>query len=89
MTKVDDHVRIRLISQLIKGVSGILQILFKYFNGTSILKSFVLPAAGVCLVNFTLHLSDALLPGKLTILPSLSKIGLSLWYCHKPFDVFE
>ena len=78
MTKGDDHVRIRLILQLIKGASRVLQILFKYFNGTAILTSFVLLAAGVCLVNFTLHLNDALLPGKLIILPLLSNAGSSL-----------
>ena len=45
------------------------QKLLKYFNGTVILTSFVLPAAEVFPVNFNLKLNDALLPGKLTILP--------------------
>ena len=45
MTQVADHVRIRLISQLSKGISKVLQKLLKYFNGTAILTSFVLPAA--------------------------------------------
>ena len=65
----------RLISQLISGTSRVLQILPKYFNGTAILASFVLPAAGFFSVIFTLSLKDALLPGKLTILPLLSDVG--------------
>ena len=68
MTQVDDHVRMRLISQLIRGISRVLQNLLKYFNGTTILTSFVsfyhLPAALVFPVVFTLYLNDALLPEK-------------------------
>ena len=45
MTQVDDHVRMRLVSQVIKGISKVFQKLIKYFNGTAILTSFVLPAA--------------------------------------------
>ena len=37
----------RLISQLINGISRVSQKLLKYFNGTAISTSFVLPAAGV------------------------------------------
>ena len=35
-TQFSDQVKIRFISQLIKGVSGVLQKLLKYFNGTAI-----------------------------------------------------
>ena len=78
MTHVDDQVKMRLISQLIKGISRVLQKLLKYFDDTAILASFVLLAAGVFPVIFSLDLNDALLPGKLTILPLLSKAGSSL-----------
>ena len=42
----------RLISQLIKGISRVLQKLLKYFNGTAILTSFVFPAAEVLLQSY-------------------------------------
>ena len=41
ITLFADQVKIRLTSQLIKGVSRVLQKLFKYFNGTMILTSCV------------------------------------------------
>ena len=78
MTHVDDQVKMRLISQLIKGISRVLQKLLKYFDYTTILTSFVLLAARVFPVIFSLDLNDALLPGKLTILPLISKAGSSL-----------
>ena len=56
---VDDQDKIRLISQLIKGISRVLQKLLKYFNGTAVLKSFVLPSSGVFPVIFNLDLSDS------------------------------
>ena len=59
ITQVDDHVKIRLTSQLINSISGVLQKLHKYFNGTIILTSFVLPPAGVFPVIFTLDLNDS------------------------------
>ena len=48
----------RLTSQLVKGISRVLQKLLKYFNGTGILTSFVLPAAGVFPVILILNLND-------------------------------
>ena len=36
MTNFTDQVRIKLVSQLIKGSSRVLQKLLKYFNGTAI-----------------------------------------------------
>ena len=56
--EVDDHVKKRLTSQLINSISRVLQTLLKYFNGTIILTSFVLPPAGVLPVIFTLDLKD-------------------------------
>ena len=52
--KVNDHVKIRLTSQLINGISRDLQKLLKYFNGTIILISFVLPPARVLPIIFNL-----------------------------------
>ena len=49
----------RLISQLINGISRVLQKLLKYFNGTAISTSFVLPAAGVFHVILILNLDDS------------------------------
>ena len=47
VTQSVNQVKIRLISQLIKGISRVLQNLLKFFNCTAISTSFVLPAAGV------------------------------------------
>ena len=59
ITKVYEQVKIRLISQLIKRILRVLQKLLKYFNGTAILTSFVLPLAGYFPVIFTLDLNDS------------------------------
>ena len=57
IAQVDDHVKIKLTSQLIKGISRVLQKLLKYFNGTTISTSFSLPATGVLRVIFILDLN--------------------------------
>ena len=75
MMQVDDHVIIRLISKVVKGISRVLQKLLKYFNGTAILTSFVLPAAGFFSVIFTLNLNNALLPGKSGLFYCYLKMG--------------
>ena len=49
----------RPTSQLIKGIPRVLQKLLKYFNGITILTSFVLPPAGVFPVIFTLDLNTS------------------------------
>ena len=49
----------RLISQLINDISRVLQKLLKYFNGTVISTSFLLPLAGVFSVIFVLDLNDS------------------------------
>ena len=54
MTQVNEHVKIRLTSQLINYISRVLQKLFKYFNCTVISTSFVIPSTGVFPVIFTL-----------------------------------
>ena len=54
ITQSVDQVKIRSISQLIKGISRVLQKLPKYFNSTGILTFFVLQVAGVfpVVINF-------------------------------------
>ena len=58
LTQVDDHVKIKLTSQLIKDISRDLQKLLKNFNGTIISTSFSLPPAGVLPVIFVLDLNN-------------------------------
>ena len=59
MTQVDDHVKIRLSSQLISGISRVLQKLLKYFNGTAISTPSLLPSSGVFCVIFTFDFNDS------------------------------
>ena len=59
ITPVDDHAKMRLTSQLIKGISKVLQNLLKYLNGTIISTSISLPPAGVFPVSFILDLNDS------------------------------
>ena len=54
-----DQVKIRLTSQLINGISGVLQKLLKYFNGTINLPSSVFLSFRVFPVIFTLDLNDS------------------------------
>ena len=78
ITQFVDHVKIRLISQLIKGISRVLQ------------KCFV-PVSPVLPVTFTLKLNESvrLFSAKLTIPLLLVTAGISIQYCHKLPDVFE
>ena len=71
----------RLTSQLIKGISKVLQKLLKYFSGTAILTSFVFPTGEVLLVILILYLNDSD--------SARLSFGSSLSYCHKLPDVFE
>ena len=59
ITKIDDWVKRRLISQLIKSILRFLQKFLNYFNGTTILTSFVLPSLGDFPVMFSSDLNDA------------------------------
>ena len=59
ITQSLDLVKIRLTSQLIKGISRVLQKLIKYFNGTIISTSFVLPASGVFPIILILDLNNS------------------------------
>ena len=77
-TNLLEQVRIRLISQLINGISRVFQKLLKYFNDTIVSTSFV-PSSPVLPVIFSLNLNEALLllsAGKSTLL-SLAKTGSS------------
>ena len=77
--------KMSLISQLIKGISRVLQKLLKYFDGTIISTSFV-PPATVLPVIFCLNINKALMlfaAGKSLIVPLASKNGSFLKYCLK------
>ena len=54
-----DQVKMRLILQIINGISRVLQKYFKCFNNFAILRSFVLPAAGVFPVKLICNLNDS------------------------------
>ena len=70
-----------LISQLISGISRVLKILFKYFNGTIISTYSLLPATGVFPVIWILDLND---------LESVTvACDSSLYYWNKLPGVFE
>ena len=75
-----DQVRKRLSSQLIKGISRVLQKVLTYFNG-SIISTFFAPLASVSPVIFYLYLNDLLLrlaAVQSTIVSALFKDGSSL-----------
>ena len=59
ITQVVDHVKLRLISQFIEDISRVLQKLLKYFNGTAILTSFVLPLSVFLSIIITLDRNDS------------------------------
>ena len=75
MMQVDDHVIIRLISKVVKGSSKVFQKLLKYFNGTAILASFVLPAAGFFFCYFYIKFKQCTITRKIIIILLLSKNG--------------
>ena len=81
ITQSLDQVKIRLTSQLINGISRVLQKLLKYFNDTIIWTSFVLPAAGAFPAIFTLDLNDSE--------SAMLSLSSSLQYYHKIPNVFE
>ena len=88
-TQVHDHVKMRLTSQLIKGISKVLQKLLKYFSGT-IISTFFVPSSPVIPVIFTLKLIESVgLPAVNSVISSLlSWAGVSLQYCYKLPVVF-
>ena len=59
ITQLDDHVKMRLTSQLINGISRVLQKLLKYLNGTIISTFFASPSLGVFPIIFILDLNDS------------------------------
>ena len=90
MTQFADQFKISSTSQLIKGISRVLQKLLKYFNGT-IISTLIIPLSLVWPVIFVLKLNEsvAIAPLKSAISPSSSTAGISLQYCHRLPDVFE
>ena len=89
ITQFADQVKTRLISQLIKGLSRVLQKLLNYFNGTIILTSFV-RSSPVSPVIFSLKLNKSvvLVSLKSTISPLSFTAGISLQYCNKLPDFY-
>ena len=86
-----DQINIRLFSQLMTGISSVLEKLLIYFNGTIISTSFVL-LFPVCPVICCLNLNEILLPlsaKKLVITLLLFKVVSFLQHCYKLSDVFE
>ena len=83
ITQFLDQVKISSTSQLIKGISRVLQKLLRYFNGT-IISTLIIPSLIVWPVIFVLKLNEsaALAPLKSTISPALFTAGISLQYCH-------
>ena len=80
MTKLMTILKLKLTSQLIKGISRVLRKLLRYYNGTIISTSFSLPPAGVFPVISILDLNDS---------ESVKlSLGSSLKYCHKLLDIF-
>ena len=71
----------RLISQLIKDISRVIQKILKYFSSTAISTFFVLPSAGIFPVIHILDLNNS----EFSIRSAVS----FLQYCHKLPDVFE
>ena len=59
ITQSADQVRMKLISQLLKSISRVLQKLLKCFNGTSVSISFVLPTARAVAVILNFNLNDS------------------------------
>ena len=86
-----DQVKIRLILELIKDISRVLQKLLNYFNGIIISTLSYSWSLSVWIVIFALELNESvtLAPLKLKISPILFTAGISLQYCHKLLDVFE
>ena len=80
MTQFGEQVRIRVISQFIKGISGVLQNFPRCFSGTTISTS-TLQSWPLLLVKLDLNLNDS----ECVMLPS----GSSPQYYHKRPDVFE
>ena len=77
ITRFADQVKIRLTSQLIEGISRILQKLLKYFNETIISTLSILSLLSVLPVNFALKLN-----GSVVLAPLNSKkFSLSFTVC--------
>ena len=83
ITEFLDQVKISSISQLIKGISRVLQKLLRYFSGT-IISTLIIPSLLVWPVNLFLKLNESVLlaPLKATIFPLPYTAGISLQYCH-------
>ena len=79
VSKFADQFSIRLISQLISGISKVLQKVHKYFNGAAI-STFALSKLSLLIVNLDLNLNDSE-----SVMLSLRSY---LRYCHRLPNVF-
>ena len=86
--QLSDQVRTISVSKLINGISGDLQKLLKYFNGTIISTSFLVTLS-VLPVIFSLNLYKLVIALALVNSAITSAAGSSLQYLHKRLDVFE
>ena len=77
ITQFTGHFSYRVTSQLIKGISIVLEKLLKYFNAifTAISTFFLVLSEGVLPFVLALNVNDS----DFTML----SFGISLWYCHK------
>ena len=80
ITQSTDHIKRRLTSQFINGISRVFQKLLKFFNGTINSTPFVFPSAAVILVIFTVDLNDS---ESVKLL-----LGSSLQCSHRLPDIF-
>ena len=79
ITQSADQSKISSISQLIKGISRVLQKFLKYFSGTNISTPFISPSfVWPVILVLKLNESVGLAPSKSSISPSSSTAGISL-----------
>ena len=85
MTQVDDQVRIKLVSQLIKDCLRVFQNIFKYFNGAAI-SAFIISQLLVSVMIFALNSNELEL-----VMPSLAHIydiTINFWLFLNNYHLF-
>ena len=87
ITQFSEQVETSSTSQLIKGISRVLQKLLKYFSGTIISTFSMSPSSLVLPIIFDLKLSESasLAPLNTTMSPSLFTAGISLQLSFQMF----
>ena len=85
MTQVDDQVRIKLVSQLIKDCLRVFQNIFKYFNGAAI-SAFIISQLLVSVMILALNSNELEL-----VMPSLARIydiAINFWLFLNNYHLF-